>query len=400
MKRKADGFELIGFVDCCSESEYMNTLMGKHELKLATHALQVLFLGNTGFRFPVAHFSADSASPSELYLIFWKTVKMLALFGFKVTFVSLDGAQANRDFMKIFLPQDGKKSDTMKTMKIKNVFDPAAPNIYIVMDYSHVMKKIRNNISKSGLKPGQKKQLLLKGHTILWEHWYKAYQWDTSKNALKVYPQLTNDHFFLNSQLKMRNKLAEDVLNENMLHLMKCYQKQLGEQAHELDSTIELLEHTSVLVKTFRDRRPIHDYSDTRLLANRRSLEWFRKWETEIKSSDIENKEKHLISFQTREDIASLLIGFDELCFEKLNRSFGSITPNRVNSDAVENLFSQQRGLHNGANTNPDYLTFSRSVNSIILGQSSISRKSNAGGSGAQIYTKQPLKPSQVENRK
>ena len=117
-------------------------------------------------------------------------------------------------------------------------------------------------------------------------------------------------------------------------------------------------------------------------------------------SSDIENKEKHLISFQTREDIVSLLIGFDELCSEKFKKSFGSITPNRVNSDAIENLISQQRGLHNGANTNPNYLTFSRSVNSIILGQSSGSRKSNAGGNGAYIYTKQPLKPSQVENRK
>ena len=147
MKRKADGYELIGFVDCCLESEYMNTLMGKHEIKLATNALQVLFLGNTGFRFPVAHLATTSASASELYLIFWKTVKMLALFGFKVTFVSLDGAQANRDFMKIFLPQGSKKSDSINTMKIKNVFDPASPNIYIIMDYSHVMKKIRNNIS-------------------------------------------------------------------------------------------------------------------------------------------------------------------------------------------------------------------------------------------------------------
>ena len=44
----------------------MNTLMGKHEIKLATPALQVLLLGNTGFRFPVAHFATTSASASEL----------------------------------------------------------------------------------------------------------------------------------------------------------------------------------------------------------------------------------------------------------------------------------------------------------------------------------------------
>ena len=399
MKKKGDGFELIGFVESCTESMYMNTLMGKHEPKLASHALQILFLGQTGFRFPVAHFATDSASPSELYLMFWKCVKMLGLFGFKVTYVSLDGAQANRDFMKMFLPQDAKKSNTMTTMKFRNIFDPHSPSICIIMDYSHVMKKIRNNVSKSGFKPVHKKQLLFKGHHIIWEHWYKAYIWDTTANTLKVFPCLTNDHFFLNSQLKMRNKLAEDVLSENMLHLMKCYKKHVGEQGVELDSTIEFLEHTSVLVKVFRDHRPIHSDNDTRLTQIRKVLHWFRNWENRVNSSEAQNKEKHLISFQTREDIASLLIGFDELCCAKFQKSFGSITPARINSDAIENLFSQQRGLHNGANTNPNYLTFSRSVNSIILGQTTISRKSNAGGSGASMFERQPLGTSQVQNR-
>lgn len=76
------------------------------------------------------------------------------------------------------------------------------------MDYSHVVKKICNNITKSG-------------------------------------------HFFLNSQLKMRNKLAEDVLNENMLHLRTYYQRSLGDKGEELQGNIELLQHTSVIIKNF-----------------------------------------------------------------------------------------------------------------------------------------------------
>ena len=154
-----------------------------------------------------------------------------------------------------------------------------------------------------------------------------------------------------------------------MLHLMKCYKKSLGEDSHEFDSTIEFLENTSVLVKVFRDLRPIHTYQDTRLTELRNVLNWFRKWQNDVNDNETEHKEKKLISFQTREDIVSLLIGFDELCCTKFQKSFGSITPARINSDAIENLFSQQRGLHNGANTNPNYLTFSRSVNSIILDQ-------------------------------
>lgn len=210
----------------------------------------------------------------------------------------------------------------------------------------------------------------------------------------------------------MRNKLAEDVLNENMLHLMKLYQQSLGNGGEKLASTIEFLQHTSILVKTFRDHRPISNYEDTRLDNNTKALLWFRNWEKQIKESDVENKEKHLISFQTREVIVSLLVGFDEMCDEKFKSSSGSIIPNRINSDAIENIFSQQRGLHNGANTNPNYLMYSRSVNSIILGQPSISRKSNTGGgTGAQMYTntnptnstnserQQPLHTSVLQNR-
>jgi hypothetical protein len=39
------------------------------------------------------------------------------------------------------------------------------------------------------------------------------------------------------------------------------------------------------------------------------------KWENSVKSDEkIKNKEKHLISYQTREDIVSSVLGFEELC--------------------------------------------------------------------------------------
>jgi hypothetical protein len=45
-------------------------------------------------------------------------------------------------------------------------------------------------------------------------------------------------------------------------------------------------------------------------------------------------------------------------------------------------------GLHNGANSNPTYGVYAKSVNSIILGQKTISRKSNTGGAtSADPYT-------------
>ena len=107
----------------------------------------------------------------------------------------------------------------------------------------------------------------------------------------------------------MRNRLAEDVMNQDMLHLMECYQKSLGDDGEKLNSSIDLLRHTSILVKNFRDQRPLQSYNDPRLEENRQVLQWFLSWEdknkskTLLKSTEIE---KSLISYQTREDIMSL----------------------------------------------------------------------------------------------
>ncbi|CAG2242829.1 unnamed protein product [Mytilus edulis] len=120
---------------------------------------------------------------------------------------------------------------------------------------------------------------------------------------------------------------------------------------------------------------------DHRLAENQEVLDWFIHWEKSvINDHTITNKQKHLISYQTRQDIVSCIMGFDELCKYKLKNSHASIIASRVNSDVVENMFCQQRTLHNGANTNPTYLGYCNTVNSVILGQHAISKKSNAGG--------------------
>jgi hypothetical protein len=72
-------------------------------------------------------------------------------------------------------------------------------------------------------------------------------------------------------------------------------------------------------------------------------------------------------------------IGFIELCQQVLSNRHVSITPaGLVNSDPVENHFNQQRSTYHGANTNPSINQYSKAQNSIIVGQSSISRKANA----------------------
>ncbi|KAK3083414.1 hypothetical protein FSP39_021984 [Pinctada imbricata] len=134
--------------------------------------------------------------------------------------------------------------------------------------------------------------------------------------------------------------------------------------------------------------RPIKDADDPRLIQCEHVLQWFLEWEkynNEKCDGPKARIEKSLISYQTREDIFSLLKGFQEFVKERFRtcKTSVSIIPGRINSDVIENVFCQMRGMKNGANTNPNYLGYCRSVNAIILGQTTVSRKSNTGGEGA-----------------
>lgn len=102
----------------------------------------------------------------------------------------------------------------------------------------------------------------------------------------------------------MRNHLAEEVLNADMLHLMGMYQKSLGGAGAELTAPMELLKNTSVLIKNFRDKRPIVDSSDDRLKQNHDAMDFFINWEKQIMADQsVKKKETWLISHQTRQDI-------------------------------------------------------------------------------------------------
>jgi len=113
---------------------------------------------------------------------------------------------------------------------------------------------------------------------ITWDYWIKAFNWDRSTNALmRVHQKLTNEHIFLSKTSKMRNHLAEEALNTDMLNLMTQYKNSLPDGTH-LNKTIELLEHTSAVIELFRDRRTISDLADLRLECLAKFESWLDAW--------------------------------------------------------------------------------------------------------------------------
>jgi hypothetical protein len=77
--KKTNGeIELIGFTEVLPESLVFDEIKtNRRERILATHVLQLVFLGITGFRFPFAHFPSTTANGHELYLLLWKSVNFL-----------------------------------------------------------------------------------------------------------------------------------------------------------------------------------------------------------------------------------------------------------------------------------------------------------------------------------
>ncbi|WAR24553.1 hypothetical protein MAR_038222 [Mya arenaria] len=58
-----------------------------------------------------------------------------------------------------------------------------------------------------------------------------------------------------------------------------------------------------------------------------------------------------------------------------LSSARNSIVPSRVNSDELENVFYQQRGICNGKNTNPIFYQYLKNMNSVLLGKQTVSKK-------------------------
>lgn len=351
----------------------------KNELRLATHILQFLFLSYDGFRFPFSYFPTTGANVPELYITIWEAIAKLSTYEFSVDYVCFDGASNNRAFQLMHF--DSKENAKSARFTAKNPYGDK--QVTLMMDFSHNIKKLRNNINASGDHTVCTRKLCLGSKFIVWQHWVEAYNWDRSHNPMRVHQRLTNEHLFLTKTSKMRNHLAENVLDKEMLHLMKLYRASLPDGSY-LEKSVELLEHTSAIIELFRDQRPIADLNDPRLGCLSKFEAWLDSWShyvgtlTDISASD---RSKMFISHETYCDLTSMVRGFLELCTRRIKVHKRSLVPAGLNSDVIENFFCQQRTICHGSNTNPTVHQYKYGINATILGQNAVCKKSNASTS-------------------
>ncbi|XP_077985881.1 uncharacterized protein LOC144440385 [Glandiceps talaboti] len=315
--------KLVGIVSLGQDSQEMEILLkGEIKPQTATHVLQFVFVGDGGFRYPVK--STKECPPATLYGVFWEGVQMLLKAGFHIYWSCCDGGERNRGFINLhFKDKTARESDFTTRNPL------TGGKMIFIMDSKHNIKQIRNNLQKSNNKG--KTELKHNGNEILWKYWFNAYNADQTENTMVVHERLTEEHFKMTAKLKMRNHLAEDVLDRKMLLVMQAYKRNLSERTRQsvtyLDSAIELLSHTSNLVSFVNDvENPVRDIADTRLQDSKKFLTYLDTWNRE--------QPQHFISKNLYFDMQSQLIGFEQLCRYKLSIfPSSSIMPGIVNQD-------------------------------------------------------------------
>lgn len=141
-----------------------------------------------------------------------------------------------------------------------------------------------------------------------------------------------------------------------------------------VDATIELLGYSSKLIQLFQDKHVITSINDSRVRELNNFLIYLRKWKSTTGSDA-----KKIISAKLYFDFQSMAYGFQAVLSIKM-KSYPNATvkPAIINQDVVENHFCQVRAC-NGQNNNPTWRLQEMSQNAIRFGQTTISRKSNAG---------------------
>ena len=290
--KRGQQWELVGAVDL---GELVNSMeyvwSKKKEMTLASHCLQYLFVGFGGFCWPVAYYGTNNASAHQLYYTFWQIVKELYEYNFEVHYAMLDGSVMNRNFTNMMFPSDPK----LYNFCAVNPFFPQQ-KLPIVQDIKHCLKKIRKAILSSSEKVNAHRCLVLHEKTILWDHFIQTYEFNNSYQ-LRPDIKITRNHIFPSQTDKMRNHLAEEVLNGTFLELMSKYQMTLTDSG-SLNSTMELLENTAVLIDIFNnDHHSVDSVNDPRIEKLLKVLHFFTEWESEFE--DPKDRNKHLMS---RED--------------------------------------------------------------------------------------------------
>ena len=98
------------------------------------------------FRFPFAYFPTTYANTPEMYLSVCDSIYKLSKYEFTVDYICLDGASINRACQQMHF-HDAAESKSYYYTTFNHFH--SSQGVTLLMDYSHNIKNLRNNIHSS-----------------------------------------------------------------------------------------------------------------------------------------------------------------------------------------------------------------------------------------------------------
>lgn len=290
--------------------------------------------------------SAGPVSSKTLKDLTLQAVSKLAEVGLNVKVVICDQGSNNRSFL-----------ETQCGVSAQNpYFIHAGQKIHVIYDPPHLLKSIRNNLKKHNFKHG--------ADDINWWDIVNFYDFDKD-NEIRLAPKLTDDHIRLPMFMKMRVRLATEVLSHSVAAGIATLTR-LGKLSPGAKATANFVEFMDKLFNCFnsssrKSSKPFgqalsdqtehlkflseaYDYLTELKLPNNKTLPCINGWQISIKS---------LISLWS--DLHDC-------------HSFEFLLTNRLNQDCLENLFSIIRGK-GGKRDNPDAREFRAAYRQVVFDQ-------------------------------
>eukprot|EP00117_Sycon_ciliatum_P042347 scpid15668/ scgid30822/ len=336
--------DLIGFVD--SEEPVVDS----NDKLVATHIMQFHFKSLfSNFNFPCAYFNTNSPTSSSINDMFWTGVEQLHSYGFRVQVCCCDGAASNRKFM-----MDNQALNSENPGSTLNPYGNWP--LFFLSDPTHLIKKMRNNFSKSGYESWCTRLLTINNKPILWSHIKQVLKRDQGR-MVQCTP-LREQHVQLTSFSRMSSRLAYDVFNKRVEEDMQDNQQQ------DTISTREFMRNVRALGDVFSSHEKVSNPRDSIPRALSATMQWFDQWHTQT-----EKVPKAFISHQVYTDMKITAGGFAGLvqfrtCDPRVKHLNLYILPHRLTQDFVENYFSLQRST-GGANQNMTARAYGYQANAI-----------------------------------
>lgn len=188
----------------------------------ATHVLFVMARGLIHeWKMPIAFNSTNKTVRADsIKSIICESVSHLKNLGLDIRAVTLDQGSTNRKAVKLLgvAKETGNKKETYR-------------KVYVMYDFPHLMKSVRNNLMKRNKFGAFVGQISTYDGVADWGHIATLYNLETSSVKARA-TKLTERHIYPNNFQKMSVKLATQVFSNKTFSAMSAvFSKQLTKEA-------------------------------------------------------------------------------------------------------------------------------------------------------------------------